>query len=175
MSEDQIYIVDYDPNWVKSFELECPIVLKALGSDLVVKIEHVGSTAVPGLSAKPIIDMIVFVHSVEKAREKISSLKKLGYVFWEDNPDTTRLFLVKGLPPNGPRTHHIHIAQSGATADDKVIFRDYLRNHPEEAALYLKLKRELVIAYAADREKYTECKGDYVSSVLAKAKQGADK
>ena len=175
MSEDHIYIVDYDPNWAKSFELERSLVLKALGSDLVVKIEHVGSTAVPGLSAKPIIDMLVFVHSVDKARKKISELKAVGYVFWEDNPDTTRLFLVKGLPPNGPRTHHIHITQSIAAPDDKVIFRDYLRRHPEEAAIYLKLKRKLVTAYAADREKYTECKGEYVASVLAKAGHGAKK
>jgi GrpB-like predicted nucleotidyltransferase (UPF0157 family) len=129
MSEDQIYLVDYDPSWVKLFELESERILKVLGDDLVIKIEHIGSTAVVGLVAKPIIDMLVFVRSLDQAKNKIGDLEALGYAYWHDNPDVTRLFFVRGLPPNGPRTHHVHIAEQSSELDDQVLFRDYLRAH----------------------------------------------
>lgn len=144
--------------------------LKVLGKELVLGTEHVGSTAVPGLAAKPIVDMLVFVRSLDQAKNKISDLEALGYAFWEDNPDVTRLFFVKGLPPNGPRTHHIHIAEPSSNPDDKVLFRNYLRVHPDEAAVYLKLKLKLASQHTTDREEYTKAKTAYISSVLAKAK-----
>lgn len=170
MSEDQIYLVDYDPNWPKLFELESARILKVLGNDLVLRIEHIGSTAVVGLTAKPIIDMLVFVHSLENAKNKIADLEALGYAFWHDNPNKARLFFVRGLPPNGPRTHHIHIAEPSHELDDQVIFRDYLRVHSEDAAAYLDLKCVLATRHAIDREEYTNAKTAFISSILTKAK-----
>ena len=171
MNTDEIVIVDYDPKWKSSFEAESARVLSTLGGDLVIKIEHVGSTSIPGLAAKPIIDMLVFVHSLTRAKDKISALEALGYAYWEDNPDKTRLFFVRGLPPNGPRTHHIHIAEATKGIDPKVLFRDYLRAHPEDAQRYLHLKQRLAADHSHDREKYTEEKTSYIHSVLEKARK----
>ena len=167
---DEILITEYDPNWVTSFKSESQRVGSVLGNDLVINIEHVGSTAVPGLCAKPIVDMLVFVHSLNNAKDKIADLEALGYAFWQDNADKTRLFFVKGLPPNGPRTHHIHIAEPGDSPDEKILFRDYLRTNAKETATYLQLKHSLAAMFPTDREEYTKAKTSYISSVLKKAR-----
>jgi GrpB-like predicted nucleotidyltransferase (UPF0157 family) len=114
--------------------------------------------------------MLASVRSLKQAKDKIPDLEAIGYAYWEDNPDKDRLFFVRGLPPNGPRTHHIHIVEPGQEPDDKVIFRDFLRTHPEEAKTYLRLKQELARDHAEDREAYTNAKTAYVSSILARAK-----
>lgn len=117
---DEISLVEYDPRWPEQFSQEAARVRAALGEGLIVAVEHFGSTSVPGLSAKPIIDMLVGVRSVAEAREKaVPILEGLGYAFWYDNPNPAHLFFVKGLPPNGPRTHHIHMVEPGTFQDPK--------------------------------------------------------
>ena len=167
---DDVVIVDYDPRWPDLFTQEAERVKAVLGEEQVTAIEHFGSTAVPGLAAKPIIDLLIGVRSLDEARGAVPALSELGYAFWYDNPDTDRLFFVKGLPPNGPRTHHLHIVEPDSPLWERLLFRDYLRTHPEEAQRYSGLKRELSARFPTDREGYTQGKTDYIEQVTQKAR-----
>jgi GrpB-like predicted nucleotidyltransferase (UPF0157 family) len=169
--DDNIFIADYDPSWPHLFEIEAAQIHEALGN-LILAIEHFGSTAVPGLAAKPIIDILVGVPSLsESSPVLVSNLEALGYRYWCDNPDPARMFFVKGLPPNGPRTHHVHIVEPHREQWERLLFRDYLRQYPEEAERYAQLKRDLAQQFQVDREAYTAGKTEYVQSVILKAKQ----
>ena len=177
---DEIALVEYDPRWPEQFEVEAARVRAALNKDLITAVEHFGSTSVPGLSAKPVIDLLIGVRSVAEAREKaVPVLEALGYAFWYDNPSPDHLFFVKGLPPNGPRTHHIHMMEPGTFRDpkneaslfwDRLLFRDYLRAHPEEVRRYEAVKRDLAARFPDDREAYTNGKTGYVYGVMQKAR-----
>jgi GrpB-like predicted nucleotidyltransferase (UPF0157 family) len=169
---DEIVIVEYDPRWSLMFEEEAARVAGVLSKDLVARIDHIGSTAVRGLVAKPIIDLLVSVHSLIEAKQvAISPLEELGYAYWFDNPDPQRMFLVKGLPPNSPRTHHIHIIESDSILRERLLFRDYLREHPDEAFRYAQLKRHLAQQFSTDREAYTSGKTEYVQSIMQRVRQ----
>ncbi|MCX7124314.1 MAG: GrpB family protein [Gammaproteobacteria bacterium] len=98
-------------------------------------------------------------------------LQKLFYEYWADNPDKGRMFFAKGMPPYGEkRTHHVHIFEINSDHwRNKIIFRDYLREHPETAKEYEKLKNELALEHKFDREKYTDEKAEFVKKILAKA------
>ena len=169
---DEVQLVDYDPRWPAMFLAELAQLRAALPPGLIVAAEHFGSTAIPGLVAKPIIDILIAVASLHDARQRaVRPLAERGYAFWADNPKRDRLFFVKGLPPAAPqRTHHVHITErSGKMWLRRLGFRDYLRAHAEEAARYARLKLELAERYATDREAYTAAKADYIDSVLALA------
>ncbi|MFM2302741.1 MAG: hypothetical protein RLZZ135_144 [Cyanobacteriota bacterium] len=169
---DEITIVKYNPNWIELFNRESASIRSALDRDLIIRIEHFGSTAVPGLAAKPIVDLLIGVRSLTKAKQiAISPLEQLGYAYWLENPDSQRMFFVKGLPPNSPRTHHLHMVEPDSVLWERLIFRDYLCQHPDEAANYARLKYDLAQCYASDRELYTAGKTDYIESVMQKAKQ----
>ena len=172
---DEIRLVPYDPTWPAQYEAEIARVLAALPGDLIIAAGHFGSTAIPGLAAKPIIDILIAVRSLFDARTvAVSPLEALGYAFWSDNPKTDRLFFVKGLPPSAPqRTHHIHMTESDGEIWQRLIFRDYLRAHPDEAAHYAALKQDLAARHSQDREAYTDAKSDYVDGVVAKARLAA--
>jgi GrpB-like predicted nucleotidyltransferase (UPF0157 family) len=169
---DEVVIVQYDRRWPLLFEREAARIREVLEPDLVATIEHFGSTAVPGLAAKPIIDLLVEVRSLTQAKQvAVSQLKSLGYDYWCDNPDRQRMFFVKGLPPKGPRTHHVHMVEPDSRLWEHLLFRDYLRQHPEEARLYEGLKYDLARRYATDREAYTSGKADYIESVMQAARR----
>jgi GrpB-like predicted nucleotidyltransferase (UPF0157 family) len=169
---DEVVIVEYNPHWALLFEQEAALIGKVLDKDFITRIEHFCSTVVPGLAAKPIIDLLVGVPSLTKAKQvAISQLERLGYAYWFDNPDPQRMFFVKGLPPNSPRTHHIHMIEPDSALWERLLFRDYLRKHPDEAARYAQLKRHLAQHFSADREAYTSGKAEYVQSVMQKARQ----
>jgi GrpB-like predicted nucleotidyltransferase (UPF0157 family) len=171
-SMDEVVIVEYDPRWSNMFAEEAAQITEVLSKDLVVGIEHIGSTAVTGLAAKPIIDLLLSVHSLVEAKQvAISPLEQLGYAYWFDNPDSQRMFFVKGLPPNSPRTHHIHIIESDSILQERLLFRDYLRAHPDEASRYAQLKRHLAQQFSTDREAYTNGKTAYVQSIVQKARE----
>ena len=171
---DEIEIVEYDPHWPALFAEEAALLRGALAPDLVLGLEHFGSTAIPGMAAKPIIDILIAVRSIAEARgTAIEPLQRLGYVFWAENPKADRMFFVKGMPPYGVRrTHHVHITEPTAEPWLNLPFRDYLRAHPDEAQRYERLKRDLAIVYRADREAYTEAKTVFVEEILTKARQG---
>ena len=146
-----------------------------MGKELIVEIEHIGSTAVPGLAAKPVIDIMVGVHSLEQAKTAIPVLESIGYVYWRDDPRPGRMFFVKGMPPYGKeRTHHVHIVEVHGEFWKRKLFRDYLRSHPEEAKRYEVLKRDLATRFLQDRERYTEGKHNYIESVMAKVRSVYD-
>lgn len=174
---DEIELVPPDPDWPKRFEEEAARLRAILPADLPVVLEHIGSTAVPGLPAKPIIDILALVADLASAEARlVAPLKAAGYAFRDQNPDTDRLFFVKGLPPAAPRrTHHLHIMEAGGHgALRHIAFRDYLRDHPDEAARYAALKLDLARRYRHDREAYTAAKGAYIEGVLDLAIAEAD-
>jgi GrpB-like predicted nucleotidyltransferase (UPF0157 family) len=169
---DEVVIVEYNPRWPLMFQEEATRVFGVLDRDLIICIEHIGSTAILKLPAKPIIDILIVVRSLQRAKQvAVSPLEELGYAYWFDNPDSQRMFFVKGLPPNSPRTHHIHIIESESILQERLLFRDYLRKHPDEALRYAELKRHLAQQFSTDREAYTSGKRDYVQFVLERVRQ----
>jgi GrpB-like predicted nucleotidyltransferase (UPF0157 family) len=151
--------------------VEAIAILAALARAVTgVTVEHVGSTAVPGLAAKPVIDLLLIPPEGTWPRDTlVETLSSLGYVFWAENPDPEHLFFVKGMPPYGTgRTHHVHV-RPRARAAAVLTFRDYLRARPDVAHEYETLKRELAARYPTDRDAYTRGKDAFVARALAEA------
>jgi len=168
---DEIEIVPYDLAWPALYEAEAPRVRAALPADVVIAIEHFGSTAIPGLAAKPVIDILVAVCSIEEARGRaVAPLTALGYAFWADNPKRDRLFFVKGLPPAPHRTHHVHMTETKGEMWQHRLFRDYLRRDAAARDAYLALKLDLARRFPLDREAYTRGKQDFVDNIMARAR-----
>ncbi len=165
---DAIEIHDPDPTWPARFDEERIRLEATFSDDAILAIEHFGSTAIPGLAAKPVIDILVAVPSLDVARDRFEpKLRALGYVFWSENPKTDRLFFVKGLPPHGDRrTHHVHVTERPGALWDQLRFRDYLRAHHDEAQRYEALKREAAETFGNDREAYTQAKTAYMERIM---------
>jgi GrpB-like predicted nucleotidyltransferase (UPF0157 family) len=167
--QDRVEIEPYDPSWPERFDREAAAIRRALGDGFAYRVVHVGSTAVPGLAAKPIIDVALEVPDRARWSSLVAPLAGLGYVHWAENPDTTKMFFVKGMPPFGTRrTHHVHVHAPEAVAT-LVRFRDHLRSHPDDAARYEAVKRELAERHPTDRDVYTSGKAEFVRAVLRKA------
>jgi GrpB-like predicted nucleotidyltransferase (UPF0157 family) len=168
---DEVEIVNYDPRWPALFDEEAKRLRATLDPSLIMGLEHFGSTAVPGLSAKPIIDILIAVRSLADAQATfVEALRNLDYVYWAENPKKDRMFFVKGMPPFGSRrSHHVHVTEPHGEMWQRLAFRDYLRAHPEEAGIYEQLKRRLATEHQADREAYTDAKSAYIESVMRKA------
>lgn len=170
MSDDAIYLVSYDEKWPVLAATEIAAIHAAI-PNLNFEIEHIGSTAVPGLSAKPILDLLIGVDSLAVAKKFIEPLEKMGYSYWRDNPKDSHFYFVKGLPLAGGsgRTHHVHIYEKNhEDFRKKRLFRDYLRSHPQSAQDYLHLKTNLSRQFPDDREAYTDGKTNFVNSILEK-------
>lgn len=170
MSNDHILLMDYNPEWPKMAKDEIAHLRHILPADLIIDIQHVGSTAIPGMIAKPIIDLQIAVMSLVQAKETmIKPMEADHYAYWYDNPDLERMFFVKGLPPQGKgRTHHVHIVEKHCHHwEEKIKFRDYLITHPSVAAEYATIKRDLAKMHFEDREMYTEAKSTFIKGVLA--------
>lgn len=155
----------YDPEWPAAFERERDLIA-SLFSRAPLLIEHMGSTSIPGLRAKPIIDIIVLVDDLENGRQAISALEASGYSFWADNPDKTKLYLVKGLPPAPRRTHHLHIYDDPDEVRRHLVFRDHLRSSGPARQAYLALKEELAARFRDDREAYSRHKTVFVDQLV---------
>ncbi len=166
-----ILVVDYDPAWPARFAIERAAIRSALGA-YAVAAEHIGSTAVPGLATKPILDLAVVVPALSVAPRLFAPLAGLGYeyvpAYEAALPD--RRYFRKG-PHGGVQTHHLHMyAQGDAALERYLLFRDYLRAHRERAGAYATLKRALAAQYARDREGYTEAKSDFILETVALAR-----
>jgi GrpB-like predicted nucleotidyltransferase (UPF0157 family) len=158
-------LADYDPNWPIIFERESEPIQEALG-ECVVEIEHVGSTSIPGLRAKPIIDILVAVESFEPVEDYEEKLAPLGYHHHTQEMEDERIFFWKGTP----RTHHLHLVEFATWEHQRhIIFRDYLRAHPEIAEWYEQVKRELAIAFKHNRPAYTKGKTAFIKTIMARA------
>ena|SRR3990167_3663085 len=167
--KDHIDIIAYNPKWPALAQSEIMKIRSLIPADLIVDIQHVGSTAIQGLSAKPIIDIQIAVNSLAMAKiVAVPLLQKLDYEYWADNPDNTRLFFAKGMPPYGEkRTHHVHIVEPTSPHwTGKIAFRDYLISHPDIAKEYELLKKDLASQHKYDREKYTDEKADFIKKIL---------
>jgi GrpB-like predicted nucleotidyltransferase (UPF0157 family) len=166
-----IVVSDYDPNWPKLFEQERDRIKQALGP-LALAIEHMGSTAVPGLPSKPIIDLLVAVPSLEEASQRcISPMEALGYVYIPEYASWLpgELFFRKGPP--GPWTHHVHMMEpSHARREALLVFRDYLRAHPEAMRAYAEIKRGLASSSVDNIKAYREGKTRFVDETTTKAR-----
>jgi GrpB-like predicted nucleotidyltransferase (UPF0157 family) len=170
MPHRQIVIVDYDPRWPGMYEDERARILDAIGP-LVAAIEHVGSTSVPGLAAKPVIDIMVGVSTLADANRCIEPIVNLGYHYvpeYEDEIPERRYF--KKLRVDGTHTHHLHMVEiSSQFWADHLLFRDYLRVHPETAWDYERLKRALAPHFTNGND-YAIAKTDFITEVLEKAR-----
>jgi GrpB-like predicted nucleotidyltransferase (UPF0157 family) len=167
--QDRVDLVEYDAQWPTLFAVEASRIHSALGGLTEFTLEHFGSTAIPGLAAKPIIDIMMIVADESQWPRLVEPLKSLGYVFWADNPRHDRMFFVKGMPPFGERrTHHLHV-RTPSHARASILFRDYLRRNPEERLQYASLKRELAARFPVDRDAYTEGKKQFVDKIVGKA------
>lgn len=155
---------DHDPAWREAFSISARELRSIIG-DRIERIEHVGSTAIPGLPAKPILDVIVVVRDLERADGLIPKIQSLGYEFKPDDPHDGRLFFVRGSESS--RTHHLAVVEAGSeTVAEYVEFRDALLANPKLATEYAELKLELAMKYADDRDAYTAKKAAFVESVL---------
>jgi GrpB-like predicted nucleotidyltransferase (UPF0157 family) len=178
LTREDVAIVPYDPRWPELFRCEKEHLLACLPGDLVHRVEHFGSTAVPGLAAKPVIDVLVEVADLEQTKVRIAPvLEALGYDYiWrptrgEDGPPFYAWF-IKRDPASGARTHHIHMVEAGFRDHwDRLLFRDYLIAHPQAAREYQDLKLRLAAAYPNDRVAYTKGKTEFVVRVTEQAKQ----
>jgi GrpB-like predicted nucleotidyltransferase (UPF0157 family) len=165
--EAPVHIVPYDPSWPDQFEQERRLLTGILADWVKGGIEHVGSTAVPGLDAKPVIDIMVGVGSLEASRDAISVLEQNGYSYAPYRPDVMHWFC---KPSPAFRTHHLHLVPYNSPLwKERLIFRNYLRSHLEVAREYAELKYRLAEQYRFDREAYTEAKGEFIQGVLRKA------
>ena len=164
-----ILLTEYDPAWPEQFARERERIWQAVGPHLLA-IEHIGSTAVPGLAAKPVIDILAAIRSLEEAPTCIAPLAALGYTYVPEYeaelPERRYFHHLAG----GQHLHHLHMAQSDSRFwRVQLLFRDYLRAHPETAQAYTALKRRLAEQYRDDRAAYTEAKTEFILGVLALA------
>lgn len=161
-----VQIVDYDPGWPHLFQSLRERVLASLG-ELAYAVEHVGSTAVPGLAAKPIVDIDVVVASSADIPEAIERLATLGYVHQGDFGICGREAFA---PPSDVPAHHLYLCgRTSAELHRHLLFRDYLRTHPEDAAAYASVKRSAAEMCGGDRSAYTEAKSAFIVSLLRRA------
>lgn len=167
-AEDSIIIKPYNAAWPLLAQAEINVIKKSTEQLPHVAIEHLGSTAVPALSSKPIIDIFIVLDSIQQAEQWIHPLETLGYVFWPQNPDKTHLRFFKGMPPFGmQRTHHVHIVdKSNNTFEHRILFRDILRKNETIKLQYEALKIQLAKSYLTDREAYTDMKSEFIEKVL---------
>jgi GrpB-like predicted nucleotidyltransferase (UPF0157 family) len=173
---EEIGILPYNPAWPREFEEEKNHLRECLPTELIGRIEHFGSTAIPNLAAKPVIDMLVEVTSLEATKEMIVPvLEAQGYdYFWrathgEDGPPFYAWFIKRNSAGN--RTHHIHMVEAAFEHWDRLLFRDYLIDHAELAKEYETLKLTLARDYRNDRVAYTDGKAGFVMRVTHAAKE----
>jgi GrpB-like predicted nucleotidyltransferase (UPF0157 family) len=160
----QAVVVDWDPAWPARAAEEAAAVGEALGA---VEVEHIGSTAVPGLAAKPVLDLLAGLHPLEAGPAAVDAMKALGYEYLGEHGLPGRLFFRKG-PER--RTHHVHAVELGGTEWRRhLAFRDYLRAHPDEVARYGEAKRALATAVGGDWDAYAERKNGIASDLQVRA------
>jgi GrpB-like predicted nucleotidyltransferase (UPF0157 family) len=159
-----VIIEPYDSTWPRKFEAERALLVSVLAPWLVGPIEHVGSTAVPGLPAKPIIDIMAAVGDLPSSVPAIEALKPLNYCYFEYKADRMHWFC---KPSDYERTHHLHLVPwKSQFWRDRLAFRDRLRSDAVTRRSYAELKTALASKYRDDRESYTEAKTDFIQSVL---------
>lgn len=169
MTDMPVFVVPYDPAWPGRFAEQREPVTALLSPWLAAPVEHVGSTSVPGLSAKPVIDVLAPVADLAEREAMVARLSAAGWRYWPDDPaGARRLWFLR--PDPARRTHHLHVMpHGGAVARGLRAFRDALRADSDLAGEYARLKEELARAHPGDRNAYTNGKDAFVARVLRSA------
>jgi GrpB-like predicted nucleotidyltransferase (UPF0157 family) len=165
-SDRVIEIVDYSATWPVLFADLGTRLRRALG-DVALRIDHIGSTSVPGLAAKPVIDVQISVADFEPLDAFRAPLCDLGFVYRADNTERTKRYFRE---PSGQRRTHIHVRRAGSFSEQfPLLFRDYLRAYSDDAAAYDRLKRRLAAQFPNDRAAYTDAKVPFTWEVIRRA------
>jgi GrpB-like predicted nucleotidyltransferase (UPF0157 family) len=161
-----VQVVDHDPAWLVRFAEEAARVSTVMARWLAEPVEHIGSTSVPGLTAKPVVDMLATIESLKDAPAIVDALETAGWLFWPDDPGRDyRLWFLRPRPD--ARTHHLQVLQKGdAHAVALLAFRDALRADERWRTAYAQLKRQLAEQHPSSRNAYTNAKSDFVAGVL---------
>ncbi|WP_101787244.1 GrpB family protein [Nonomuraea indica] len=163
---DPIEIVDHDPAWQTEFAAIGTALRGALG-DVALRVDHIGSTSVPGLAAKPVIDIQISVRSLEPLAVYKAPLERLGLVHRANNPELTKRYF-REAP--GSRRTHIHVRELGSFSQQlPLLFRDYLRAHPAAAAEFAQAKRRCANQVRDDRQQYVSAKEPFVWDIVRRA------
>lgn len=167
----EMLVVPYNDLWVEMYEEEKNLLSSIMG-DLIIDIQHFGSTAVKGLSAKPIIDIMIVVNDIVQIDVFNSIMEQYGYNARGENGIAGRRYFVKSNPNNlDIHTHHLHIYQKGNPhISDELIFRNYLRINNEALKEYERVKKEASIKYRFNPKEYAEAKTECVAHIMDKAK-----
>lgn len=164
--KDVIIIEPYNEKWSLMFEELRSQILNVIGN-FIVRMDHIGSTAVVGLAAKPIIDIQISVLNLANIEEVKNGLESLEFIYRQDNPDLTKRYFRES---EGMRRTHIHVRESGSWSEQfNLLFRDYLRKHENERNEYAQVKYDLAKQYGNRRELYVEGKTEIVWSIMQKA------
>lgn len=162
-----VRLVPYDDLWPREFAAEAARIETAF-DDLPIRLEHIGSTAIPGMSAKPVIDILAGCPANVNRAPYVAAFKQLGYAHRGNAGLPGRNYFVRG----SPRSHQVHLVSwSGALWRDHLVFRDYLRAHADVARQYEELKRQLAITFADDTHAFSEAKGPFIRAVLRDARR----
>ena len=168
---EHIEIVEYSADWPLIFEREAVAILAAC-RPLITEVHHVGSTSVPGLAAKPILDILPVAAGPAEALEAVSRMTKLGYRYRGENGIAGRFYLDRVV--DGRTVMHVHMFPAGHPEVQRhLVFRDHLRMNPNDAREYERLKMELAIRYREDRRIYTDSKAAFISAVIDAAMRDA--
>lgn len=162
-NEEPVEIVPHDDAWAEKFEVEKASIQDAF-REIAVEVHHIGSTPVPGLVAKPIIDIMIAVDSLEDRPTILQSLSSIGYTYVPYEGDAERLYCRKGTP----RMYHAHVVRRNSwTYWRHLLFRDALISDPRLRADYERLKLELAARFRDDREAYTDAKGEFIEAAVS--------
>ena len=168
--DNLVIIVDYDNKWPSLYEKERQLIGMTLEHRMKA-IEHIGSTAVPNLGGKNIIDIMVGVNNADEANECLFPLEEIGYKDVTPQPNDTEWYYCLGKRDQRVR-YHLHLVKfNGKHWKKHIIFRDFLRRNPEVAQVYFNLKKELAAKYGTDRLGYTEAKSEFIKSTISRANQ----
>ncbi|WP_308639381.1 GrpB family protein [Paenibacillus silvisoli] len=164
--KDPIVIVPYDAGWALEFREIGSRLRQSLG-ETALRIDHIGSTSVPGLAAKPVIDIQVSVRSLEPVDAYLGGFEQLGYVFRGDNTERTKRYFREG---QGMRRTHIHVRETGSFGEQfALLFRDYLRANLEDADFYAAVKIRLMEQFGHERQRYVEEKEPFIWEIMRRA------
>ncbi len=160
-----VKLVAHDERWHRLFAEEAAHLSAAIGEN-VVAIEHIGSTSICGISAKPILDIAIAINDNADGEKCVKPLENMGYIYRGENGIPGRFYFVKGAP----RTHHLHMLKQDSNFwKNHLLFRDYLRENPPVAQKYDYLKKELAQNHSANRDAYLDGKAAFVEDVLKAA------
>lgn len=160
---DPIVIVPYNEEWKREFTIIGQSLRHAL-KDKAIRIDHIGSTSIQGLAAKPIIDIQISVKDLKFLDEYKIPMENAGFVFQENNPELTKRYFREA--PGTKRTH-IHVRQAGSWSEQfALLFRDYVRKHPSDREQYAKLKYELANDYYLNRDGYVMAKEPFIWEIM---------